>query len=185
MQKALTYISLKSLAAIALACLPLVPEAKAQDAAGIVEELQAGTLPIKETATPVLLPFAIEWDAKATAVTDAGKPATADQYRALAVPDGGRLAASLKALANNDDALTFYTDPKTIDAFNRTYQKAVDDGSSIGMIPQADAMRYWMISRTVTAGPEAIAAYRAGRASPEWCLPPLIRCTPPRPAPKE
>lgn len=185
MQQTLTSPLLKSLASIALTGLILVSNAQAQDAAGIIEELQSGTLPIKETATPVLLPFAMEWDAKAAAATDTGKPATADQYRALSVPDGNRMAASLEALANNDDAITFYTDPKTIEAFNQAYQKAIDDGSSIGMIPHADAMRYWMLSRTVTAGPEAIAAYRTGNASPEWCLPPLIRCTPPRPAPKE
>lgn len=173
------------LAAITIAGLGFVPTVQAQDAARIIEELQAGTLPIKETSTPVLLPFAMEWDKHATATANAGKQPVANQYKSLAVPDGGRLTASIEALTKNDEAIEFYTNPKTIDAFNNAYQKAVNDGSSIGMIPHEQAMRYWIISRTVAVGPNAIAAYREGRASPEWCLPPLIRCTPPRPAPEE
>lgn len=163
----------------------LTMAANAQDADKIIEELTTGTLPIMEKSTPILLPFAVEWDANAAIADDLYAQTATSEYQALMVPDVSRLQASVEALANNAAAKDFYTDDETIAAFRSAYEDAAARGSTIGMIPRDDAMRYWILSRTVASGPEAVADYRPGYASPEWCLPPLIRCTPPRPAPKE
>jgi hypothetical protein len=173
-------------AALCSSLLWLSTSAYADDAKQIIEKLQSGQSSIGETATPLLLPFAMEWDALASTANKDLKRAKPKQYQMLATPDPTRMKASMEALGRNQEAVKFFIDPKTIEAFNQTYQKAVDSGSSVGMIPHAQAMEYWVLSKTVTAGPEVIEAYpTAGNASPEWCLPPLIRCTPPRPAPQD
>lgn len=168
---------------IALSC--LIAPVLADDARQIIADFQNGTLPITETDTPILLPFAIEWDALATTGDNAKTRAKPEQYQMLTVPDQSRLKASIDALGNNEDAMKFFTDDNTVEAFNMAYEKAISSGSSVGMIPHEQAMKYWILSRIVSAGPEAIGAYPEGYASPEWCLPPLIRCTPPIPAPKK
>lgn len=170
-------------ASIALSC--LIAPALADDARQIIADFQNGTLPITDTDTPILLPFAMEWDALATSGDDANKRAKPEQYQMLTEPDQNRLKASIDALGKNEEAVRFFTDDKTIEAFNMAYEKAISSGSSVGMIPHEQAMKYWILSRTVSAGPEIIAAYPGGNASPEWCLPPLIRCTPPIPIPQE
>lgn len=170
-------------ASIALSC--LIAPALADDAHQIIADFQNGTLPITETDTPVLLPFAMEWDGLATTGDNAKARAKPEQYQMLTVPDQSRLKASIDALGNNEEAMKFFTDDKTIEAFNMAYEKAVSSGSSVGMIPHDQAMKYWILSRTVSAGPEAIAAYPGSYASLEWCLPPLIRCAPPIPVPKQ
>ena len=176
----------RALIALLLPCLALNAPTYAAEAQQIIEKFQSGNLPITDTETPILLPFAMEWDALAATGENANRRAKPEQYQSLTVPDEGRLKASIEALGRNDEAMKFFTDDKTIEAFNQTYEKAISAGSPVGMIPHDQAMEYWMLSKTITAGPEAIEAYPGdGYASPEWCLPPLIRCTPPKPVPKE
>lgn len=167
-------------ASIALSC--LIAPAVADDARQIIADFQNGTLPITKTDIPILLPFAMEWDALATTGDNAKNRAKPELYQMLTVPDQSRLKASIDALGKNEEAMKFFTDDKTIKAFNMAYENAINSGSSVGMIPHEQAMKYWILSRTVSAGPEIIAAYPGTGASLLWCLPPLIRCTPPTPS---
>lgn len=163
----------------------VAPRAEAQDAKQLVDELGTGVLPIEAKEIPLLIPFAREWDRIAATEKNAAKAPSLNQYRSLSKADKTRLSETLSALAGNDEALSFFTKQETIDAFSEAYSKAQAKGSSIALIPHHQAMRYWMVSRVLAAGPEAMARYSDGYVSPEWCLPPLILCTPPTPVPDD
>ena len=158
---------------------------KAQQASDLIDQFEAGQMPIDAAEIPLLIPFARQWDKLAAPEKDSEELPRADHYQMLAIPDEGRLKETIDALTRNDEAVKFFTQDETIEAFNQTYQRAVDSGSSIGMIPHDKALKYWIASRALTAGPEALAAYPGGGTSPQWCLPPLISCTPPQPPPTE
>lgn len=181
--RALTLIQ----SALLLPCLALNAPAYAGDAQQIIKEFQNGNLPISGTGTPILLPFAMEWDAFTLAVKgeNENQRAKPEQYESLTIPDEGRLRDSIEALGHNYEAVNFFTEDKTIEAFNQIYEEAISAGSPVGMIPHDQAMEYWMLSQIIIAGPEAIEAYLGGDYWPQWCLPPLIRCKPLNPPLKE
>lgn len=157
----------------------------ATDIYSLVEKFRQGDGPINKTSTSVLLPFAMSWDAAAATGALASMKARRSQYEAFADPGEDRLQESMEALAQNPDALDFFDDPDTEAIFKDVYDRAAQKGSPVGMIPYDDAKLYWMVSRAIAAGPDAIAAYSPDKVSPEWCLPPLIRCLPPRPVPRQ
>ncbi|WP_322889996.1 MULTISPECIES: hypothetical protein [unclassified Yoonia] len=162
-----------------------VPFTYAQDAMALIEDLQLAVPAMIEDSTSVLLPFAMEWDMQASALHDKGFVVMPSEYQALAVGDSARLNQSITALAKNESAMRLYTDNAAIAAFNQVYQQASNEGSSIGMIPRDDALLYWVLSRSIIEGPDAISNFREVDGSQELCLPPFIRCTPPNPSPPE
>lgn len=159
--------------------------ASAADIHSLVGKFRRGDGPINETSTSVLLPFAMSWDAVAATGALETMRARRPQYGAFVDPGEDRLIKSVEALAQNPDALDFFDDPDTEAIFKDVYDRAAQKGSPVGMIPYDDAKLYWMVSRAIAAGPDAIAAYSRDKVSPEWCLPPLIRCLPPRPVPRQ
>jgi hypothetical protein len=159
--------------------------ALSQDMQALIDEFEAGNLPLEGKEIPLLIPFAKEWDSLAATDENTGELPNLNQYQALTSQDGERLREAFSALAGNDDAVAFFTEDDTINAFNEAYTRAQNQGSPVGLIPHEQALRYWMASRALTTGPDILSAYPGGYASPEWCLPPLIRCTPPIPVPKE
>lgn len=160
-------------------------QVSAQETQGIIDQFETGVLPIEATEIPLLLPFATEWDRVARTTEPGSGAAQLEQYRALSIPSDDRLNEALSALSSNALALEFFTSEETIAAFNLAYEAAQSEGSPVGMIPHDQALRFWMTSRAITAGPEAIAAFPRNGPSVQWCLPPLILCTPPTPIPSE
>lgn len=153
----------------------------AEDLKSIVEDIQGGQISIDPIDAPLLLPFAVEWDSQASKTTNGG-PVGLTPYRNLAEPNEDLLKASIEALAKNENAIRFFSSQETQEAFDEAYTRARNNGSSVGLIPHSQAARYWLLSQTIAAGPETLAAYPNG-PSAQWCLPPLIRCTPPTPVP--
>lgn len=159
--------------------------AHAQNMRALIDEFEAGNLPIEGKEIPLLIPFAKEWDNLATTGENTGKAPTLNQYQALTSQDDEKLREALSALAGNDDAVTFFTEDDTINAFNEVYARAQEQDSSIGLIPYEQALRYWMASRALTTGADILSTYPGGHTVAQWCLPPVIRCTPPIPVPEE
>lgn len=157
--------------------------AYAQEPQSIIDDFSAGMLPIEAAELPLLLPFAAEWDSVVSKSYDLNIAPTIEQYQALALSDEQVLIDSMSALANNPDAVDFFANEETIEAFNLVYDNAINERSSVGMIPHDDAMRFWVVSRTLATGPEALASFRIADPRIQWCLPPLISCTPPEPIP--
>ncbi|WGI22820.1 hypothetical protein [Amylibacter sp. IMCC11727] len=151
----------------------------------IINEFQRGELPIENSASSILLPFAWEWDAVSSKVVGRSNLAKGEAYHALSTSDEDWMKASIQALTSNDNAVDFFKTDETMEAFDKTYQTAVDIGSSVGGISREDALRYWILSRAVAAGPEVLSGLPQGEISVQWCLPPLIRCTPPKVLPKD
>ncbi|MDX8353961.1 hypothetical protein [Cognatiyoonia sp. IB215182] len=168
-------------------CIPslVATQGSSQEAQLIINQYKTGALPIEAAEIPLLLPFATEWDRVARMTEPSSGAVQLGQYQALSIPSDDRLKEAMSALSNNAHAIEFFTNEQTIAAFNQAYEAAQNDGSPVGMIPHDQALRFWMTSRAITAGPEAIAAFPRNGPSAQWCLPPLILCTPPTPVPSE
>lgn len=157
--------------------------ALAQNAEDIVHEFARGNLPIGIDDAPLLLPFAMEWDAQASAIHGQSMRAQLRDYVHLMEPNSSWLEDSVRALAENDEALFFFSSAEMQNAFDETYEHARQAGSSIGLIPHDQAMRYWMLSQAISAGPSFIERF-PGDPQIQWCFPPFIRCVPPAPLPE-
>ena len=152
-----------------------ISTASSDDFGSIIEEFRDGKLPLKSAAeASALLPFATEWDA----ISSGGKPTHAEAYNQLVNVNTDWMNEAVKALVDNPEAVKFFTSDEANKAFVSTYEKARKSGSSVGYVPYDQAKRFWLMSRTITAGPELIGRYPSG-PSVQWCLPPFIRCGPP------
>ncbi len=82
----------------------------------------------------------------------------------------------LFGLINNDEMTELLTNEETVNAFNEIYDRASSEGSIVRSIPYEQAVRYWVVSRALIAGPALVAR----------CAPPFILCgPPPEPEPEE
>ena len=167
----------------ALIFIGLTTPAMATDIEDIINEFRNGQLPISENETPILLPFATEWDSFSQPTNDSTRTQRNQEYHQLTVPDGDWLRASVEALISNDDAVEYYTSEETNAAFREVYEQARQSGAAVGLIPYEQAMRYWLLSSAVSLGPENLEAYPSG-PNAQWCLPPIIRCGPSPPDPE-
>lgn len=160
------------IASLAISC-------RAEDAQRIIDLIDQGMAPVELTEVPLLIPFAAEWDRIANELNGDSYEPPVESYEALTIPDEHMFNSSMLALSRNQDAKDFFTAPNTIAEFSRAHRHAQDSGSPIGMIQHEEALRFWIASRALTSGPDSLSAFQTGDQTVQWCLPPLILCSPP------